>query len=374
MNQSKKKVFIMLSGGVDSSVAALDLVQQGYDVIGVFMKCWSIDRLKDLGVDEKLYGCFWEEDSRDAALVAETLGIPFYVWDFQDRYKKAVVDYMIREYQSGRTPNPDVMCNSAIKFGIFYDKAVGLGADYVATGHYARIGDYELPDSSTQKIILRGKDSNKDQSYFLNRVDTQKLNKVLFPIGEYKSKSEVRKRAQKHKLITAAKKDSQGLCFIGETPLRELLIQTIGKKEGDIIDLNGKQLGKHPGAALYTIGQRNKLGLSGGPWYVARIDIQENTVTVAHQDQQEVLLGSQIQTEDCNYFIPENCYDSIQNDSELQGQIRYRQSSHPLVMKIHGDSFEAQFKTPIQSISPGQSLVIYDDDAMIASGVIAYSR
>lgn len=423
VSNQQQKVYVMMSGGVDSSVAALDLKEQGYDVIGVFMKCWSIERLRELGVDDALYGCYWEEDSNDAQLVAHTLGIPFFVWDFEAEYKRAVVDYMIEEYKSGRTPNPDVMCNSMIKFGIFFDRAMQLGADYVATGHYARIREFrvrgdasEISDESkhnkedlrysntihsdnSRLYIARGKDMNKDQSYFLNRVAANRVDKILFPVGEYESKAEVRARALAYSLITADKKDSQGLCFIGETPLRELLLQTLGEVEGDIMSLDGHVLGRHPGAVLYTIGQRNKLGLAGGPWYVHHIDVKENRVYVAHETQSKELLGSEILATDCNYYCTPQELAYLSKTHQLTGQIRYRQDAEPLhivnieqmysignsgndndgfdvAVEDHDsipqslDTMHIRFDRPIKAISAGQSVVIYADTIMVASGII----
>ncbi|GAB4148212.1 MAG: tRNA 2-thiouridine(34) synthase MnmA [Patescibacteria group bacterium] len=368
---SGNKVFVMMSGGVDSSVAAAVLQEQGYEVIGVFMKCWSIEQLESLGAEKSLYGCFWEEDVEDARLVAGRLNIPFYVWDFEKEYKNGVVDYMLREYASGRTPNPDVMCNSTIKFGIFYQRAMELGADFVATGHYAKRQDlvdfanYYLKDNN-ETGIGRGKDANKDQSYFLWRLPAQVVSKTLFPIGEFETKQAVRLKAESLNLITAAKKDSQGLCFIGETPLRDLLLQTLGSKQGQILDMHGKVLGQHPGAYLYTVGQRTGLGLSGGPWFVVETDITQNLVKVAHQSEESYLFKSELQVSDLNWLVnlPSSSF-------KAQAQIRYRQKAVDCKVEIKpNNSADIVFDEPVRAVSKGQSIVFYDNELMLGGGVI----
>jgi len=353
---------MMMSGGVDSSVGASVLLEQGHEVIGVFMKCWSVEQLESLGASDDLYGCFWEEDSNDARLVANKLNIPFYVWDFEKEYKKGVVDYMLNEYKSGRTPNPDVMCNSIIKFGIFYKQAMSLGADFVATGHYAKI-----VNDSNKFSILRGNDLNKDQSYFLWKIQREQLSRTLFPIGEFSAKSEVRKFAEFRDLITANKPDSQGLCFIGQTPLRELLLQTLGKSEGDILDESGNFLGKHPGAFLFTIGQRNGLGLSGGPWFVSKTDIEKNLVFVSHQGKEQSLYGKFLIAKEPNWQID---ISDLGSDFQCQAQIRYRQEPTNCRVKIHKDEILVEFDDEIRAISPGQSIVFYIDKEMLGGAVI----
>lgn len=359
-NDTKKnlKVFMMMSGGVDSSVAAAVLKDQGYDVVGIFIKCWSIESLKQMGVSDDLYGCFWEEDSTDARLVADSLDIPFYVWDFEEEYKKGVVDYMISEYKAGRTPNPDVMCNSTIKFGIFYEKAMNLGADFVATGHYAR---------SYNGCLYRGKDEKKDQSYFVWRIRKDQLKHILMPIGEFDTKAQVREVARKYNLMTAGKPDSQGLCFIGETPVRQLLLQTLGEKEGDIVDIYGKILGKHNGAFQYTIGQRHQLGLAGGPWFVQSIDIDKNIVFVAHESDQKSLYSESLIAKNNNYF------QDLSEDKIyiFTAQIRYRQDAQQCSIVRRGNELLISFAEPIRAVSKGQSVVIYDEDRIIAGGIIS---
>jgi tRNA-uridine 2-sulfurtransferase len=349
-----KTVFVMMSGGVDSSVAAADLKAQGYNVVGVFMKCWSMEQLISIGVDAAFYGCTWEEDAKDARKVAYKLDIPFYTWNLEQEYKQGVVDYMIDEYKKGRTPNPDVMCNTLIKFGVFYDKAVSLGADFVATGHYARI--QKTTDGAR---ILRGKDRMKDQSYFVWNILQHKLDKVLMPIGEYDSKKQVRKRAEELGLATALKKDSQGLCFIGKTPMRELLIQSIG----NIVDFTTSTiLGEHDGAFQYTIGQRHQLGLGGGPWFVKSIDVEKNTVYVLHFDNQAQLSETFLEVENWN----------LSKFGKMQAQVRYRQQAVNCVVKknLENNLLEVEFEKPIRAIAAGQSIVFYEDDMIIGGGFI----
>ncbi len=406
---STKTVFVMMSGGVDSSVAALKLKQEGYKVVGVFMKCWSIQALDELGVDRNLYGCFWEQDSLDASLVAAKLEIPFFVWDFEEEYKKKVVEYMLQSYQNGLTPNPDVMCNSVIKFGLFLKKAKKLGADFVATGHYAkRVENIESsthvdqqnsqsnnndPYSSISKHIIsennfavelhRGDDFNKDQSYFLWRIPREELNMMLFPIGDFTTKDEVRKLASENDLITAAKKDSQGLCFIGTTPLRELLLQSLGEKKGDIVTLDGKVLGQHLGAYLYTIGQRNKLGLGGGPWFVQKVDVNNNQVVVAHAEQDEILDATFCYVDDFNWLVEDSLIQQIlenklQDNFILSAQVRYHQQAVQCFLELgtgseSGESirrYKVVFNEAVRAIAPGQSIVFYNGTRMLGGAVI----
>jgi len=356
-----KKVYMMMSGGVDSSVAASVLVSQGYDVYGVFMKCWSLEALEKLSVSQDLYGCFWEDDVQDASLVAGKIGIPFEIWDLQGEYRKNVVDYMLQEYRVGRTPNPDVMCNSTIKFGVFYEKAMEKSADFVATGHYARIVNGQ---------IARGLDEKKDQSYFLWGIEQGKLDHVLFPVGEFESKAGVREYAQKNDLITASKPDSQGLCFIGSTPLRELLLQTLGEKKGDIatVDNTGKKiiLGSHPGAYLYTIGQREKLGLSGGPWFVTGIDVDSNEVIVANEKSIKNLYNQYLTASNINW--------QVEPKSEIiscQAQTRYHQLPEDCEVEIISKTeIKVSFLNPVRAIASGQSIVFYLDDLMLGGAII----
>lgn len=363
----KKIVYVMMSGGVDSSVAAADLVQSGYEVRGVFMKCWSQTQLKKIGLDPEFYACSWEEDEVDAKMVAKKLNIPFQVWDFQEEYFNNVVDYMVKSYQSGITPNPDVMCNSTIKFGVFYKEAMKNGADFVATGHYAK--DI-LNEKTGLKEILRGGDKNKDQSYFLWRIGFEQMQKSLFPVGKYDSKTELRERAKKLGLTTSQKPDSQGICFIGDTPLREILLKVLGKKEGYIKEIGSeKKLGKHQGAFLYTIGQRNGLGLSNGPWFVKSIDVNQNIVWVVHENQKTQIFNNKLIAGNINWLIPEF---QKKTSFNCTAQIRYRQKAHPCKITVlnNGEKLEVDFIEKISAITPGQSLVIYDQDRMIGGGII----
>ena len=246
-----KKVFVGMSGGVDSSVAAALLVEQGYDVTGVYMKNWS----------EDLPGmhCPWAEDVADAKRVAVGLGIDFRVFDFQKEYKQNVVDYMIREYQAGRTPNPDIMCNQEVKFKIFLEASLAAGADYIATGHYARVAH----ESSSSAKLLRARDDNKDQTYFLYRVTSEALSKTIFPLGDF-TKAEVREMAKERGLWTASKKESMGICFVGQVGIREFLSEYVKTAPGNIIDQQtGSVVGKHDGAIFYTLGQRHGLNVGG---------------------------------------------------------------------------------------------------------------
>ncbi len=351
------KVFVMMSGGVDSSVACGVLVQTGYEVVGVFMKCWSLESLRQMNLPDSLYGCFWEDDLQDASLVAKKLGVPFEVWDFEKEYRDRVVQYMIREYQSGRTPNPDVMCNGQIKFGIFYETATGKGADFVATGHYARIQNGK---------ICRSLDKNKDQTYFLWQIKANQIPKILFPIGEFKSKTEVRQQAEKLGLATSAKPDSQGLCFVGNTPLRELLMNTLGRKEGDILDIeSGKLLGKHPGAFLYTIGQREKLGLSGGPWFVCKIDVEANQVWVTHGQKQTPLYSRELVAKELNWQVSPSS-----NRFRCTAQTRYRQTAMACEVFLSEGQAQVIFNEPVRAVTSGQSIVFYDNEVLLGGGVI----
>jgi len=374
-NNTDKTVFVMLSGGVDSSVSALDLKLSGINITGVYMKCWSLDQITKLNVNPELYACQWEDDLQDAKLVAKKLGVNFEVWDFQEAYLERVVNYMLEEYLAGRTPNPDVMCNSQIKFGIFLKKALELGAYRVASGHYARLE--KVSESYLKKIgvlpkksflgIFRGRDIHKDQSYFLWKIKSSVLQKALFPIGKYQSKQQVRDRALEFDLITANKKDSQGLCFIGKTSLRELLKQKFGIKKGQIINLENQDLlGTHPGAFLYTIGQRSNLGLSGGPWFVAKVDVAKNIVYVKHGNQKKQISAKQILITDCNWLLQPQL-DTFQ----CLAQVRYHQQPQDCKVEIL-NSKEAlvSFTEPVWATALGQSLVLYLENLMLGGGVI----
>jgi tRNA-specific 2-thiouridylase len=266
------------------------------------------------------------------------------------------------------------MCNSTIKFGIFFEKAIGLGADFVATGHYAKMAiNLEISLNSKEvfnsNLIQRANDTNKDQSYFLWKIKPSEINQVLFPVGEFENKSKVREYALEKGLVTATKKDSQGLCFIGKTPLRELLIQTIGDKKGIIVDQQNKVLGNHPGAHLYTIGQREKLNLSGGPWYVTKIDIASNVVTVTHGEDLKPLYAKKLTASELNWFLPSE-FLKENLEFKLEAQIRYHQQPKTCTIKIVGDKVEVIFDEEIKAVSPGQSIVFYTGQNLIGGGII----
>jgi tRNA-uridine 2-sulfurtransferase len=374
----KQKVYLMMSGGVDSSVAAYILKSNpNYEVYGVFMKCWSLEKLREKGFEDSVYACNWEEDVIDARMVADKLNIPFEVWDFQNEYSDKVIDYMIEEYSKGRTPNPDVMCNSVVKFGVFYDRAMRVGADYVATGHYARIAN-----ADGQSYIAKAYDTIKDQSYFLWKIEPSRLNKTLFPIGEIKDKAEVRKIAIDQGLLTANKKDSQGLCFVGKSSLKDMLSQRLGVKVGNIvtdnieaganaIKINNKQnneyidtgfvtIGHHQGAYLYTIGQRENLYLSGGPWYVSKVDVENNIVYVVHNQFKSSMEVNTFKIEGINE------YQIIDSNKTYNCITRYNQT--PIDCKLDGNSIILNNSS---TIAKGQSFVCYDNDILVLGGIIS---
>jgi len=354
----KPKVFVGMSGGVDSSVSAALLKQQGFNVVGVFIKAWEPE-----GFD-----CGWRDERRDAMRVAAQLDIPFIILDLSKEYKESVVDYMISEYQSGRTPNPDVMCNKSIKFGAFFKRAMNDGADYIATGHYAQVkinnnGKYEM---------LAGIDDNKDQTYFLWTLGQEQLSKTLFPIGGIK-KDEVRKLAEKFNLPTFDKKDSQGICFVGKLDLKEFLKGYMDEKPGDVLDEQGKKIGTHSGTLFLTLGERHGFTIDKKtpdekPYYVIAKNIEQNTITVSHSpssnsNNKEVIIES------VNWITSQ----TPDLSKTYQARICYRQ---PL-QTCHLESCQGQFLTmkvvfdePLTSITPGQSLVLYDGEICLGGGVI----
>ncbi len=378
---SKKKVFIAMSGGVDSSVTALLLKKQGYNVVGIFMRCYNID------------GCA-EKDAEDARRVAEKLKIPFYVWDFEEEYKKKVVEYMVKGYKQGITPNPDVMCNREIKFGLFLEKALKMGADYVATGHYVRIErEFSMTNNQFSKKIKKqkfenlkidnlfkivncklkiAKDLNKDQSYFLWTLTQKQLKHCLFPIGDY-LKSEVRKIAKKAGLPTAEKKDSQGICFLGQVNLSDFLKKYIPEKRGDVLNVAGKKIGKHKGAHFYTIGQRHGLGIGGSkkPYYVVEKNVRKNIIVVAEGDDNPALYKKEVKITDVNLMNNELRIKNKELKIPVLARVRYRQSLAPATFIIHNSKFIIQFDQPIKFVAPGQSAVFYAKNGeMLGGGVI----
>jgi len=402
-----KRVVVGMSGGVDSSVAAYLLQQQGYEVIGLFMRNWN-DATVTLE-DE----CPWIDDSRDAMLVAEQLGIPFQVLDLSGVYKERIVDYMFSEYAAGRTPNPDVLCNREIKFDVFLAEALKLGADFVATGHYVRKSE-QLLNGQLVYSLKCGLDKNKDQSYFLCQLNQFQLSKALFPIGELQ-KSEVREIAEKMNLVTAKKKDSQGLCFIGKVSLPEFLQQQLKIKEGDVIEVNrdsvvvldhwkkvklataennqwhinlrkadGKKIATHSGAHFYTRGQRRGLQIGGKPLplFVLDTDVEENVIYVGQGEDHPALYsaGLYVNLEEGHWVRPD-LKDIILNSAVISGKlccrIRYRQDLVGCDLRelydIEGHllGYQIVFDSPLKSVTPGQFVAIYLNDEIVFSGVIS---
>ncbi len=339
------KVYVGMSGGVDSSLTAALLKEQGYDVTGVYMKNWTQDMpgLK----------CPWADDLADAKRVAVQLGIDFLVFDFEKEYKHKVVDYMIEEYKLGRTPNPDIMCNQEVKFRLFLDAALEHGADMIATGHYARTHEGKLQLAT---------DTNKDQTYFLYRVTGEALAKTLFPLGEY-TKPEVRKMAEERGLYTAAKKDSQGICFVGQIGIRDFLSQYVTQVPGAIIDKQtGEKVGMHDGAIFYTLGQRHGLDVGGGlPYYVVGKDMDKNEVYVSRDLGDDALWKKDITLTSVHWI------NDAPNDGEYQIRVRHRA---PLATaRLEGNML--YLADSQRAVTAGQSVVIYKDDICAGGGIVA---
>ncbi len=361
MIKKRSKIIVAMSGGVDSSVAAALLKYggfsakggpaSGWEVIGMFMKCWSA---------ELSAACTSKEDERMARLAASHLNIPFYAVNFIDEYKKRVVNYLLEGYAKGITPNPDTMCNKEIKFGLFFEKAMQLGAAYVATGHYARIRPY----ASGFPALLAARDENKDQSYFLSFIKPEVLSKVLFPIGEY-TKPQVRELAKKFGLPNAERKDSQGICFVGEVNVVDFLKQYLPVKPGKIVDVRGAVLGTHEGAQYYTIGQRKGIGLGGGPYYVVQKDIDRNILVVSKDER--ALYQNELIIKDINW-LSENTKD---DPLHVEARIRYRQQlAQAQLTKIGENAYKLMFQDPQRAVTPGQVAALYQDSQLIAGGVI----
>lgn len=372
----KCKVFVGMSGGVDSSVAAALLQQAGYDVTGVFIKVWQADFLP----------CSWREERRDAMRAAAHLGIPFITLDLEREYRREVVDYMIREYGAGRIPNPDVMCNKHVKFGAFLDFARSRGADMIATGHYARIREVKSQKSkvnidSTTYQLLCGKDKSKDQSYFLWTLTQEQLSRIIFPVGHLK-KSQVRALAKKFGLPNAEKKDSQGLCFLGPVDMKDFLAHFIPLHPGDVLDEKGRVIGRHDGALLYTIGQRHgftteKTGPSGSPYYVVAKDLARNTITAGHE-----LSGAAARIACALTEVNDMCGAFVGNAGPCDGKnggsgeqlfarIRYRGALHPVEEIVpNGGAVTLRFAEAVEGIVAGQSVVLYRGEQCLGGGIV----
>ena len=358
MSQETQKVIVGMSGGVDSSVAALLLQQQGYQVEGLFMKNWEED-------DGTEY-CTAREDFADAQRVADTLGIHLHGANFAAEYWDNVFEHFLEEYRAGRTPNPDILCNREIKFRAFLDYALMLGADMIATGHYARRGE-----SNDKGTLLKGLDHNKDQSYFLHAVAHRELERSLFPLGNIE-KPEVRRIAEKHGLVTHDKKDSTGICFIGERRFKDFLQQYLPAQPGEIHDLDGKVLGQHQGLMYHTIGQRQGLGIGGlanrsdQPWYVVEKSLEANVLIVAQGNDNPVLFKSTLYASSIDWIS------GSEPDLPLccEAKTRYRQPDQVCTLTRTEQAYEVHFSLPQRAITPGQSVVFYQGDLCLGGGII----
>ncbi len=357
---SNTRVVVGMSGGVDSSVTALLLKEQGYDVVGVFMKNW--DDTDENGV------CTATEDYKDVALVANKIGVPYYSINFEKEYWDKVFSYFLEEYKSGRTPNPDVMCNKEIKFKAFLDYAMSLGADYVATGHYARVRRDE--DGTTH--LLRGVDSNKDQTYFLNQLSQDQLSRVMFPLGEM-DKSEVRKIAEEADLATARKKDSTGICFIGEKNFKEFLMNYLPAQPGQMVTEDGDVMGQHDGLMYYTIGQRKGLGIGGNgtsnePWFVIGKNLETNQLIVGQGFTHPHLYATHLTASQFSFTTTQELPETF----DCTAKFRYRQTDVKVTVDWNKEDNTAvvTFDEPARAITPGQAIVFYDGDVCLGGGLI----
>ena len=386
-----KKVVVGMSGGVDSSVAAYLLKREGYEVTGLFMKNWDDSSVTLTS------NCTWEDDLLFAEMVCNKLGIPLHTVDLSNQYKERVVDYMFTEYKHGRTPNPDVLCNREIKFDLFVDEALKLGADYVATGHYCR-KETKIINNKPVSRLLAGKDPNKDQSYFLCQLSQSQISRALFPVGEL-LKPEVRKIADEQGLATATRKDSQGICFVGKVDLPTFLQQQLKAKEGDIVEIpetyytdqgtsddvkeiakaykyqreDGTVLAKHRGAHFYTIGQRKGLNIggTGKPMYVISIDVDKNIVYVGKGDNHPGLYreGLFIASDEV-HWVREDLKLTVKDSKEYLVRVRYRQPLQKAKIVVKPEGIYILFEKPQRGIARGQFAAWYDEDELIGSGVI----
>ena len=357
----KSNVVIALSGGVDSSLAAALLLEQGYNVIGAFMKNWSGRVCADGSFQE----CGWREERRDAMRVAAKLGIPFFTLDFEEQYRKDVIENMYREFEAGHTPNPDVMCNKYIKFDRFVKEADELGCKYVATGHYARVEKRkEGKEGEEGYRILMGSDPNKDQTYFLWAMPKKVLSRVLFPVGGM-LKKDVRAKAHEIGFPVADKKDSTGICFVGEVDMREFLKEHIPEAPGEIVTAEGKVVGKHDGVAFYTIGQRHGLNVGGGtPYYVVEKKPETKQLIVS-SNFHPALFKKELIAGQVNWFR------SVSSPLRCQARIRYRQPVAFCRVTIQDDGrTTVVFDEPQRAVTPGQSIVFYDGEEMLGGGII----
>jgi tRNA-uridine 2-sulfurtransferase len=373
---TKQRIVVGLSGGVDSAVTAHLLKQQGHEVVGIFMKNWEDD-------DDSEY-CSSNIDFVDAAAVADVIGIEIEHVNFASNYKDRVFADFLREYQAGRTPNPDILCNAEIKFKAFLDHAMRLGAEKIATGHYARVRSIAT-DTGPRYELLKGLDPAKDQSYFLHRLNQAQLSKTLFPVGEL-HKTEVRRIAEEMKLPNAKKKDSTGICFIGERPFREFLNRYISKEPGPIKNAKGQTIGEHVGLSFYTLGQRQGLGIGGlkakgaqkgggehAPWFVARKDMQGNTLWVVQGHDHPWLQSMALDAQDASWVSG-----VAPSEGAVAAKTRYRQADAACTVGgtgdiegLNGAAFSLQFEQPQWAVTPGQSAVVYDGEVCLGGGVIA---
>ena len=377
-SNNKKIVFVGVSGGVDSSVALALLKKAGYNVVGVFIRTWTPDFLEFTRPDERMGGCTWRDERRDAMRVCARLDVPFLECDAIDAYKKGVADYMIKEYKKGRTPNPDVMCNREVKFGVFWDFAKARGADYIATGHYTQISiRQEYKENGKIFSLLQSKDMSKDQSYFLWTLTQEDLSHTIFPIGHLE-KTEVRKQALKFDLPTAVKKDSQGVCFLGPLDMKDFLKHYIKSEKGIVENVQGEKIGTHDGVLFYTLGERHgfnieEKGIIDRPYYVVAKDIQKNILTVSQNkdefknknefvELENVITRGDLQIEQSARIAKQGGY---------RAQVRYHGEFLPIkIIEQKDDKLKIQFLKQDSSLASGQSVVIYDGDICLAGGVV----